>query len=327
MLRGIRALLSPLFLNLLVCVPLIAAAQSWPAKPVRVVLGYSTGGTADNLGRMMTEKLSAALGQSVLIDNRPGASGNIAAQIVAKAPPDGYTVLFGCTAEMSINQHLMKDMGFNGEADFAPVVLVHNVPLGLIVSAKSSYASLKDIIDAARREPGKLSFANSGTGSPAHLAVEMLTFRSGVSMVQVPYKGAAPAMVDLLGGRIDAYFLGLPGVMPHVKSGAVRLLAVSTAQRAASLPDTPTVAEQAGIAGFNFSLWGGFLVPAGTPPEIVARLNREVLQVITQPDMRTRMAAEGSEVVRTSPQDFGRFVQDEAKKYADIARAANLQRQ
>jgi tripartite-type tricarboxylate transporter receptor subunit TctC len=321
MLRRILAALISLFLSL------SAAAQSWPAKPVRVVLGYSTGGTADNLGRMMTEKLSAALGQSVLIDNRPGASGNIAAQIVAKAPPDGYTVLFGCTAEMSINQHLMKDMGFNGEADFAPVVLVHNVPLGLIVSARSSYATLKDIIDAARREPGKLAFANSGSGSPAHLAVEMLTLSSGVSMVQVPYKGAAPAMVDLLGGRIDAYFLGLPGVMPHVKSGAVRLLAVSTAQRAGSLPDTPTVAEQAGIAGFNFSLWGGFLVPAGTPPEIVARLNREVLQVITQPDMRTRMAAEGSEVVRTSPQDFGRFVQDEAKKYADIAKAANLQRQ
>ena len=321
MLRRILAALISLFLSL------PAAAQSWPAKPVRVVLGYSTGGTADNLGRMMTEKLSGALGQSVLIDNRPGASGNIAAQIVAKAAPDGYTVLFGCTAEMSINQHLMKDMGFNGEADFAPVVLVHNVPLGLIVSARSSYATLKDIIDAARREPGKLSFANSGSGSPAHLAVEMLTLRSGVSMVQVPYKGAAPAMVDLLGGRIDAYFLGLPGVMPHVKSGAVRLLAVSTAQRAGSLPDTPTVAEQAGIAGFNFSLWGGFLVPAGTPPEIVARLNREVLQVITQPDMRTRMAAEGSEVVRTSPQDFGRFVQDETKKYADIARAANLQRQ
>jgi tripartite-type tricarboxylate transporter receptor subunit TctC len=321
MLRRILAALISLLLSL------SAAAQSWPAKPVRVVLGYSTGGTADNLGRMMTEKLSGALGQSVLIDNRPGASGNIAAQIVAKAAPDGYTVLFGCTAEMSINQHLMKDMGFSAEADFAPVVLVHNVPLGLIVSARSSYATLKDVIDAARREPGKLSFANSGTGSPAHLAVEMLTLRSGVSMVQVPYKGAAPAMVDLLGGRIDAYFLGLPGVMPHVKSGAVRLLAVSTAQRAGSLPDTPTVAEQAGIAGFNFSLWGGFLVPAGTPPEIVARLNREVLQVITQPDMRTRMAAEGSEVVRTSPQDFGRFVQDEAKKYADIAKAANLQRQ
>ena len=228
---------------LLALAPFPGAAQSYPSKPIRVVLGYSTGGTADNLGRMITEKLSTALGQSVLIDNRPGASGNIAAQIVSKAPPDGHTILFGCTAEMSINQHLMKNMGFNPEADFAPVVLIHNVPLGLIVSSKSPYASLKDLLDAARRAPDKLSFANSGTGSPAHLAVEMLTNRSGVRMTQIPYKGAAPAMVDLLGGRIDAYFLGLPGVMPHVKSGNVRLLAVSTSERAGSVPDTPTVAE------------------------------------------------------------------------------------
>jgi len=307
--------------------PLAAAAQSWPQKPIRIVLGYSTGGTADNLGRMMTEKLSAALGQSVLIDNRPGASGNIAAQIVSKAPADGYTILFGCTAEMSINQHLMKDMGFNADTDFVPIVLTHNVPLGLIVSAKSPYQSVKDLIEAAKREPGKLSFANSGTGSPAHLAVEMLTLRSGTNMVQVPYKGAAPALVDLLGGRIDAYFLGLPGVMPQVKSGNVRLLAVSTTQRAGSLPDMPTVGEQTGIAGYNFSLWGGFLAPAGTPAEVIARLNKEVLEVITQPEMRARMAAEGSDVVRTTPQEFGRFVQTESKKYADVAKAANLQRQ
>lgn len=306
--------------------PLAAAAQSWPQKPIRIVLGYSTGGTADNLGRMMTEKLSAALGQSVLIDNRPGASGNIAAQIVSKAPADGYTILFGCTAEMSINQHLMKDMGFNADTDFVPIVLTHNVPLGLIVSAKSPYQSVKDLIEAAKREPGKLSFANSGTGSPAHLAVEMLTLRSGTNMVQVPYKGAAPALVDLLGGRIDAYFLGLPGVMPQVKSGNVRLLAVSTTQRAGSLPDMPTVGEQTGIAGYNFSLWGGFLAPVGTPAEVIARLNKEVLEVITQSEMRARMAAEGSDVVRTTPQEFGRFVQTESKKYADVAKAANLQR-
>jgi tripartite-type tricarboxylate transporter receptor subunit TctC len=321
MLNIVRCLLAVALLA-----PLAVAAQSWPQKPIRIVLGYSTGGTADNLGRMMTEKLSAALGQSVLIDNRPGASGNIAAQIVSKAPADGYTILFGCTAEMSINQHLMKEMGFNADTDFVPIVLTHNVPLGLIVSAKSPYQSVKDLIEAAKREPGKLSFANSGTGSPAHLAVEMLTLRSGTNMVQVPYKGAAPALVDLLGGRIDAYFLGLPGVMPQVKSGNVRLLAVSTTQRAGSLPDVPTVGEQTGIAGYNFSLWGGFLAPAGTPAEVIARLNKEVLEVITQPEMRARMAAEGSDVVRTTPQEFGRFVQTESKKYADVAKAANLQR-
>jgi tripartite-type tricarboxylate transporter receptor subunit TctC len=311
---------------LLSAVPLSGAAQGYPSKPIRIVLGYSTGGTADNLGRMITEKLTAGLGQPVLIENRPGASGNIAAQIVSKAAPDGHTLLFGCTAEMSINQHLMKNMGFNAEADFVPVVLIHNVPLGLIVSSKSSYASLKDLLDRARREPGKLAFANSGNGSPAHLAVEMLMSKSGVSMTQIPYKGAAPAMVDLLGGRVDAYFLGLPGVMPHVKSGNVRLLAVSTSERASSVADTPTVAEH-GMPGFNFSLWGGFLAPIGTPDEIVTRLNREVVQVLTQPDTQTKMAAEGSEVVRTTPQDFGRFVQNEARKYGEIVRTGKIELQ
>jgi tripartite-type tricarboxylate transporter receptor subunit TctC len=310
-----------------VCAPFLAIAQSWPAKPIRVVLGYSTGGTADNLGRMMTERLSAALGQPVLIENRPGASGNIAAQIVSKAPPDGYTLLFGCTAEMSINQHLMSEMGFNAETDFAPIVLIHNVPLGLIVSSKSPYHSVKDIIEAARRQPGKLSFANSGTGSPAHLAVEMLTTRTEVSLVQIPYKGAAPAMVDLLGGRVDAYFLGLPGVMPHVKSGNVRLLAVSTSKRTGNLPDVPTVGEQTGIPGYNFSLWGGFLAPAGTPTAILNRLNKEVLEVITRPDMKAKMAAEGSDVVTTTPDELGRFIQTESKKYADVVKAANIKRQ
>jgi tripartite-type tricarboxylate transporter receptor subunit TctC len=310
----------------LISVPLSGAAQSYPSKPIRIVLGYSTGGTADNLGRMITEKLTAALGQSVLIDNRPGASGNIAAQIVSKAPPDGYTLLFGNTGELSINPHLMKEMGFNPVADFMPVVLIHNVPLGLIVSAQSPYTSFKDFLERARREPGKITFANSGNGTPAHLAVEMLMIKTGVKMVHVPYKGAAPAMVDLLGGRIDAYFLGLPGVMPHVRGGRVRLLAVSTAERASGTPDTPTVAEH-GVPGFNFSLWGGFLAPAGTPDEIVVRLNREVLRVLTQPDVRAQMAAQGSEVIRTTPQEFGRFIQQESKKYADIIKGGNLKLQ
>jgi tripartite-type tricarboxylate transporter receptor subunit TctC len=319
----LAAILSAALLALL---PFGATAQSYPSKPIRIVLGYSTGGTADNLGRMITEKLTAALGQSVLIDNRPGASGNIAAQIVSKAAPDGYTLLFGNTGELAINPHLMKDMGFDPAADFVPVVLIHNVPLGLIVSTQSPYGSFKEFLETARREPGKISFANSGNGTPAHLAVEMLMIRTGVKMVHVPYKGAAPAMVDLLGGRIDAYFLGLPGVMPHVRGGKVRLLAVSTAERASGSPETPTVAEH-GIPGFNFSLWGGFLAPAGTPAEIVARLNREVLQVLTQPDVRAQMAAQGSEVIRTTPQEFGRFIQQESKKYAEIIKSGNLKLQ
>ena len=294
-------------------------AQPFPSKPIRILLGYSTGGTADNLGRMIAEKLSVRLGQSVLIENRPGASGNIAAQAVAKSAPDGYTLLFGNTAEMAINKHVMKDMAFNPDADFAPIALIHNVPLGLIVSSKSQHTSLKALLDSARGEPGKLSFANSGNGSPAHLASEMLMSRSGVKMIQIPYKGAAPALVDLIGGRVDAYFLGIPAVMPHVKGGNVRMIAVSTAKRAAVSPDVPTVAEL-GIAGFDFSLWGGMFAPAATPREIVARLNAEFMQVLTQPEMKAQLGREGSEVVETTPDSFARFVQAESRKYAELLR-------
>jgi len=310
----------------LVSLPLPGAAQGFPSKPIRIVLGYSTGGTSDNLGRMITEKLSAAFGQTVLIDNRPGASGNIAAQIVSKAAPDGYTLLYGNTGEMAINPHLMKDMGFDPLADFVPVVLIHNVPLGLIVASQSPYTSFQNFLDAARREPGKLAFASSGNGTPAHLAIEMLMSKTGVKFVHVPYKGAAPALLDLIGGRLDAYFLGLPGVTPQVKGGKVRLLAVTTAERAGSAADTPTVAEL-GLPGFSISLWGGFFAPVGTPGEIVSRVNREVLGVLTQPDVTAKMAEQGSDVVRTTPQEFGRFVQSELKKYGDIIKGSGLKLQ
>jgi tripartite-type tricarboxylate transporter receptor subunit TctC len=312
-------MLRTLLLAAALALPAAALAQAFPSKPVRILLGYSTGGTADNLGRVVAERLGARLGQGVVIENRPGASGNIAALAVAKAAPDGYTLLFGNTAEMAINKHLMKNMGFNPDADFAAIALIHNVPLGLIVSARSPYGSLKDLLDQARAAPGRLSFANSGNGSPAHLASEMLMSRAGAKLIQIPYKGAAPAMVDLIGGRVDAYFLGVPAVMPHVKSGNVRLLAMSTAKRAAVAPEVPTVAEL-GVAGFDFSLWGGIFAPAATPREIVARLNAEIVQVLTQPEMKAQLAREGSEVVETTPESFARFVRGESRKYGDILR-------
>jgi len=296
-----------------------AQAQVFPSRPIRILLGYSTGGTADNLGRVVAERLAARLGQGVLIENRPGASGNIAALAVAGAAPDGYTLLFGNTAEMAINKHIMKDMAFNPDADFAPVALIHNVPLGLIVAAKSPYRSLGEMLEAARAAPGRLTLANSGTGSPAHLAGEMLMARAGIKMVQVPYKGAAPAMMDLIGGRVDGYFLGMPAVMPHVKGGTARLIAVSTTRRAAIAGDVPSVAEQ-GMPGFDFSLWGGLFAPVATPKDIVGRLNAEIRVVLTQPEMRAQLAREGSEVIETTPETFARFVQAESRKYQDLLR-------
>lgn len=304
---------------LLAAMPITAQSQAYPSKPVRIITGYTAGGSTDIVGRLVAEKLSATLGQPTLLENRPGASGNIGAQLVSKAAPDGHTLLLGATAEMAINGHVRKEMGFNPEADFAPIAHGFVVPLGLLVPAKSPYTSLKDFIDSARRMPGKLSFANSGNGTPGHLAGVMLTLKEKLDIVQVPYKGGDPAMLDLIGGRVDAYFLSLPGAMPHVRGGKVALLAVSTAKRSSVVPNTPSVAE-AGIADFDFSLWGGFFAPAGTPRDIILRLNREILQAFNQPDLRDKMTREGLEVIRSTPEEFGRFVQAESRKYADIVK-------
>lgn len=304
-----------------VSMPAMAQSQVYPSKPVRILLGYPPGGTSDIVGRVIAEKLTSALGQPAVLENRPGASGNIAAQLVSKAAPDGHTLLLGTTADMAVNRHVMKEMGFNPGTDFAPIALGFDVPLGLLVPAKSLYASLKDLMASAGRAPGKLTFANSGNGTPGHLAGEMLTLKEKVNMVQVPYKGAT-AMLDLIAGRVDAYFLGIPGAMPHVRSGRVKLLAVSTAKRSGVAPDTPSIAEF-GIADFDFSLWGGFFAPAGTPGEIVIRLNREIVQALSQPDVREKMAREGLDLIRTTPEEFGRFVQAESRKYADIVKQIN----
>jgi len=297
-----------------------ALAADFPTKPIRIILGYSEGGTADNLGRLVAAKLTTALGQSVIFENRPGASGNIAAQFVARSAPDGYTILFGNTAEMAINKNTMRNMGFNPDKDFTPVVLIHNVPLALLTSAKSPYKSVSQLMDAARAKPGVLSFANSGSGSPAHLGGEMLAMKSGVNMIQVPYKGASPAMIDLIGGRVDAYLLGLPGALPHVAAGTVRMLAISTSARSSISPSTPTISEAAGIDGFDFSLWGGFFVPAGTPATTVMILNKAVNKILQDPAVRAAMLQQGSEAVQNSPEEFGRFVKSQSSKYADIVK-------
>ena len=315
---------SVLSMGLVAVLPLAFAtegrSQAFPAKPVRILLGYTPGGSTDILARVVADKLTASLGQPVVVENRPGASGNIAAETVARAVPDGHVLLMGATAEMGINRHVMKDMPFNPDTDFAPIAFGFHVPLGLLVpGSRATPATLKEFIATARRTPGKLTFANSGNGTPGHLAGEMLAFREGVSFVQVPYKGAAPAMLDLIAGRVDAYFLSLPGAMPHVRGGKVRLLAVSTAKRSTFVPEVPSIAEL-GVADFDFSLWGGFFAPAGTPVEIVTRLNREIAQALGLPDLRERMAQEGMEVTVTTPAEFGRFVQAESRKYAAIVK-------
>jgi tripartite-type tricarboxylate transporter receptor subunit TctC len=292
-----------------------AVAQQWPERPLHVIVGYAPGGTGDVFARLVAEKLREPLGQSVVVENHPGASGAIAAGQVAKAAPDGYTLLLGQLPEIGINPSVMK-LDYDTTRDLAPIALIGNATLALVVNAESPYHSVQDLIAAARKDPGKLAYATAGTATPGHFAAETLARRANAPMLHAPYKGAGPALTDLLGGHVAFFFSGMPAAMPHVKSGRLRLLAVSTAKRAASAPDTPSVQETVG--NFDFSLWGGFFAPAGTSAAIVARLNREVNRVITDPEVRARLVQEGAEVTAYTPEQFAALVRRDREKYARL---------
>lgn len=301
----------------------VAAAQTWPSKPIRIIVPYSPGGTTDILTRAVAPKLTAAWGQPVIVDNRPGASGMIGADAVAKAAPDGYTVLMAYTAEIAIMPSLMKTMAYDPRRDFAPVTLGAITPMILIAHPSLPVRSLKDFIALAKTRPGELPYASAGNGSPAHLAFEWMQRASRVSINHIPYKGAAPALVDLLGGHVVIYFSGMPPAMPHVRSGRLRALAVSTAKRSPAAPEVPTV-DEAGIPGFDVPTWFGVLVPAATPEDIIARLNVGMTQALNAPDVREKMAREGAENTPMPAAQFGKFIQAEILKYARIIKESGV---
>jgi tripartite-type tricarboxylate transporter receptor subunit TctC len=292
-------------------------AGQYPAKAIRIVTPYAPGGTADILARVVAQKLSEAWGQQVVIDNRPGASGMIGADIAAKAPPDGYTLLMAYTAEIAITQSLFKSMTYDPVRDLAPVTLAAVTPMIFVVHPSLPARNVQELIALAKTRPGELPYASAGNGSPAHLAFELLQRNTQVTIIHVPYKGAAPALTDLLGGHVVMFFSGMPPAMPHVKAGKLRAIAVSTAKRSPAAPDVPTVAES-GVRDFDISTWFGVLVPAATPKEIVAKLNAEISRALTLPDVKERLAREGAETAPNSPEQFGRFVQSEIAKFAKI---------
>jgi tripartite-type tricarboxylate transporter receptor subunit TctC len=294
-----------------------AAQQAYPTKPIHVIVAYAAGGTGDVFARLIADKLRGALGQSVVVENRPGGTGIIGTQYVARAAADGYTLLLGQTGEIAINKGVMKNIGYDPDRDLTPIILVGNVPLALAVPAASPFNSVKDLIESARKEPGKTAFASSGTATPGHLAGETLALRTQSKLVHVPYKGAGPALTDLIGGHVAFFFSGMPAAMPHAKSGKLRILAVSTAKRTPGTPEIPTIAEQ-GVPGFDFSLWGGFFAPAGTPVEIISRLNREINQILALPEIRNQLLNDGAEVNANTPEQFAAFVHAEIAKYSQI---------
>jgi tripartite-type tricarboxylate transporter receptor subunit TctC len=305
----------------LACAPAMALAQAYPSKPLRLVVPYSPGGGADNAARILAIRLSTTLGQTVVIDNRPGGSGMIGAQAVAQAEPDGYTVLYDASA-FAVNPALRK-MAFDPAKDLMPVSLAVTVPNIFVVPPNAPYKTVQEFVDYARKNPGKLTYASYGAGSAAHLIGELLKARAGIDLLHVPYKGGAPALTDLMGGQVDSYFANAASGMSYVKSGKLRALAVTSGKRMAAMPDVPTLAES-GFKDFEVLEWNGFFVPKGTPDEVVARLAKEVQAAVKDPATRQKLEGLGLDPVGSTPQEFGKFVQAEMARWAGLVKTNRI---
>jgi tripartite-type tricarboxylate transporter receptor subunit TctC len=285
-------------------------------------VAYAAGGTGDIVARVLADKLSGVLGQSVVVENRPGASGALGTKAVIGAAPDGHTLLVGQTGEIAVNQHWSKGLGYDPEKDLVPVALATIVPLALVVPGKARYGNVAEMLKAAT-ERG-LTFASSGAATPGHFAGEVLKLKTGSNLTHVPYNGAGPALNDLLGGHVDMFFSGFPAAVPHVAAGSLKLIAVSSAARSGVAPDVPTVAEASGIRDFDITLWQGFFAPRGTPPEIVTRLNAEINRLLAQPDVKAKLLDAGADVTPRTVAQFADFMKAESDKYLQIIKQAGL---
>jgi tripartite-type tricarboxylate transporter receptor subunit TctC len=294
-------------------------AQVYPAKPIKLVIPFPPGGPLDLAGRAIGQKLQEAWGQPVVVENRPGAGGNIGADAVAKSAPDGYTLLMGALSTHAVNPHLFAKMPYDALKDFAPVTLVAITPNVLVVNPAVPANNVQELIALARASPGKLSFASGSNGSAGHLAGELFKTLAGIDIVHVPYKGGAPAMQDLLGGQVQFMFDNLANSMAQMKAGKLKAFAVTTAQRSALAPELPTMAE-VGVTGFDISTWYGVMAPANTPPDIIKKLNSEILKILGSGDMREKLEVQGAEPAPTSPEEFAAFIRAEWTRYAKIVK-------
>lgn len=299
--------------------PLAAPAQTWPTKPVRFVLTNPPGGTVDTLARVLGDELAKALGQPFVIENRPGANGTIGGEIVATAAPDGYTILLGPPGPIALNKLLYAKMPYDPGAVFAPVSLVAIAPLVLVANPALPATSLQQLLAEARARPGQITYASQGNGSSGHLAMELLKSMTGVDMVHVPYKGSAPAVADLLGGRVQVMFDNTTSSLPHVRSGKLRALAVAERTRLKAAPEIPTV-DESGVPGFEATPWFGVVTRAGTPGETVERLAAQIAGIVRRPDVEARFAALGVELKGTTPAEFAAHIQRELAKWDRIVK-------
>jgi tripartite-type tricarboxylate transporter receptor subunit TctC len=297
------------------------AAANYPAKPVRLVVPFPPGGTTDILARAVAQKLSETWGQQVIVDNRPGAGGNIGSELVAKSQPDGYTLLMGTVGTHAINPSLYAKMPYDHVKDFVPVILVAGVPNVLVVNPSLPVNSVQELIAYGKANPNKLNFASSGNGTSIHLSGELFRTMTGVQMTHVPYKGSSPALTDLMGGQVQLMFDNLPSSLQFIKAGKLRALAVTSLARSQALPDVPTLAES-GLPGFEASSWFGVLAPAGTPPDIVAKLNGAIAAWLASSDAKEKLLGQGAIAAGGSPDAFVKHIANESAKWAKVVKAS-----
>jgi tripartite-type tricarboxylate transporter receptor subunit TctC len=298
-------------------------SQDFPSRPIRVIVPSTAGGSVDTLARAVGARLAERWGQQVVVDNRSGAGGVIGAEITARAPADGYTLIMATIAAMATNVSLARNLPYDPVRDFAPVTQVASQQLVLLVHPSFAAKSVQELIRLAKAKPGQLTFASAGNGSGGHLSGELLKILAGIDMTHVPYKGIAPALVDVISGQVTLTFASIISGLPHVRSGKTRALAVSGAHRSPAAPDLPTIMES-GVRGYESSTWYGLLAPKATPRAIVAKLNREVVTIINLPEVKSHLLAEGAEPVGNSPAEFGDFIKSEIAKWGKVIRAAGL---
>jgi tripartite-type tricarboxylate transporter receptor subunit TctC len=301
----------------------VLAQSAYPGKPIRLVVPFPPGGGTDVMSRMLADRITNSTGWSIIVDNKPGGGGNIGLDVVAKAPPDGYTIGMGQTANLAVNPHLYSKMPYDALKDFAPIALVATQPVVLVVAAKSPFKTLADVVAAARVSSDGLNMANPGSGTVGHLSSELFARQSGGKFLHVPYKGATPIITDMIGGSVDMFFANPLAVIPQIKGGSLRALAVTSPQRLASLPQVPTMIES-GFAGFDTANWSGLVAPAGTPKEIIARLNAEVDKALKRPETVEKLAFDGSTPMGGASQRFADYLRSEHAAWGKIILDAKI---
>ena len=322
--KGVKSLfMSILMTSAALCPGSSQAAETYPSKTVQIIVSFAPGGGVDSVARITAAKLTESLGQPVLVDNRPGASGMIGTDVAAKAPPDGYTLLLGTQTVLVVAPILYGKTAFDPLKLFTPVALIGSTPLILVTNPAVPAKSVKELIALAKAKPGEFNFGSGGVGTTPHMAGELFNSMAGIKVVHIAYKGEAPALTDIMGGHLHMMFSNMSACLPHIKAGKIRGLAVSSLERVAAAPDIPTVAES-GVPGFEAETWFGLLAPAGTPPEIVKRLNTDVLKALTKPDVKEKLASLGLTIAGSTPEKFSGYIKSEYAKWAKVIKDAGI---